>query len=232
MTLTGAWGPAPREGESLPDEEVVRRIRAGEPALFEVLMRRHNQRLYRVARMIVKDEDEAEDVMQQAYVNAFSHLDQFAERARFATWLTRIAVHEALARARRRGRVMEIDAMGESDEVPGAVFKTGEGDPEQEALTGELRRLLEVAIDTLPERYRSVFVLREVQGLSTAETADCLEVSPETVKTRLLRARGLLRKELLARAGIVTADAFSFHLSRCDRVVAGVFARLRLPAIH
>jgi RNA polymerase sigma-70 factor (ECF subfamily) len=227
MTMTGARPPAPFLGEALPDEEVVRRIREGEAGLFEILMRRYNQRLYRVARAILKDETEAEDVMQQAYVNAFTHLDQFAERARFANWLTRIAVHESLARARRRGRMVEIDSMSENDEERAGALPAGGPDPEQQALSAELRRLLESAIDALPESYRSVFVLREAEGLSTAETADCLELSEETVKTRLHRARGLLREHLFARAGIATADAFSLHLSRCDRVVAGVVARLR-----
>ncbi len=158
--------PSPQgpTGAALPDEEVVRRVRAGEGALFEVLMRRHNQRLYRVARAILRDDAEAEDVMPQAYVNAFLQLDHFADRARFSTWLTRIAVYEALARARRRGRVAEIDAMSETKDANPAL-RAAEPDPEQQALTGELRRLLESAVLGLPARYRSVFVLREVEAL-------------------------------------------------------------------
>jgi RNA polymerase sigma-70 factor (ECF subfamily) len=217
--------------EALPDEEVVRRVRAGEGALFEVLMRRYNQRLYRVARAILRDESEAEDVMQQAYVNAFVHLDQFADRARFATWLTKIAVYEALARARRRGRLTEMDAMTETNDLNPALRAAGP-DPEQQALTGELRRLLESAVDGLPPRYRSVFVLREVEGLSTEETSECLDISPETVRTRLLRSRAFLRAWLLEQAGVAAPEAFSFHLSRCDRVVATVFERLRLPSLR
>ena len=150
----------------LTDLEIVRRVKAGEGALFELLMRRYNQRLYRVARSIVKDDAEAEDVMQQAYVNAYTHLDQFADRAKFSTWLTRITVYEALARLRRRGRLMEIDAM--SDQDSRAVMASRGPDPEQEAITGELRVALERSLDSIPEIYRTAFVLREVEGLSTA----------------------------------------------------------------
>ncbi len=214
---------------ALPDEEVVRRVRAGERELFEILMRRYNQRLYRVARSILKDEAEAEDVMQQAYVNAYTHLGQFADRARFSTWLTRIAVYEALGRLRRRRRVREVDVDSET-EGTGATLASGQPNPEQQALSGELRRLLETAVDALPGNSRAAFVLREVEGLSTAEAAECLGVREDVVKTRLHRARLLLRKELSERAGIVRQDAFAFHASRCDRVVAAVLARLRLRA--
>jgi RNA polymerase sigma-70 factor (ECF subfamily) len=215
------------------DLEVVRRVLRGESALFEVLMRRYNQRLYRTARAILRDEAEAEDVMQQAYVNAYQHLDQFAERASFATWITRIAIHEALARARRRARVGEIDAMTEYNEDGPARLATRDLDPEQQALAGELRCVLEQSVDALPQAYRSVFVLREVEGLTTAEVAACLEVSEDVVKTRLHRARGMLREEIFARAGLTAAHAFAFHATRCDRVVAGAFERLGLrPAVH
>jgi RNA polymerase sigma-70 factor, ECF subfamily len=225
MTTTTTTARIPEAWEALPDEEVVRRILEGEGALFELLMRRYNQRLYRVARAIVRDEGEAEDVMQQAYVSAYTHLAQFEQRARFSTWLTRIAVHEALARRRRRERITEMDAMPESS---GEVWTAKGPDPEQQALTGELRRALEASVDALPESHRSVFVLRDVEGLSTAETAECLGLSEDNVKTRLSRSRAALRRELLARAGGATSDVFSFHLSRCDRVVSAVLDRLGL----
>ena len=214
---------------TLADEEVIRRIRAGEPELFEILMRRYNQRLYRVARSIVKNEAEAEDVMQQAYVNAYAHLDQFAERARFSTWLTRIAVHEALGRLRRRRRVQEVDVSSET-EGTGATLTSGEPSPEQQALAAELRLLLEGAVDALPRTSRAAFVLREVEGLSTAEAAECLGVSEDVVKTRLHRARLQLRKELFDRAGLVRQDAFAFHATRCDRVVAAVLGQLQISS--
>ncbi len=214
--------------DRLPDEEVVDRVLHGEVALFEILMRRHNPRLYRVARSIVKDEGEAEDVMQQAYVNAFTHLSQFAGRARFSTWLTRIAVYEALARARRRRQLEPMDEAYWADEGEMTRLVAKQPDPEQQALRGELRVLLETAIDALPEAYRTAFVLREVEGLSTAETAECLGINEETVKTRLHRARGRLRETLYRSAGSANALVFPFHYPRCDRVVAAVFARLDL----
>jgi len=216
-------------GSSLRDEELVRRIREGETALFEVLMRRYNQRLFRVAWAILKDEAEAEDVMQQAYVNGYTHLAQFEERASFATWLTRIAVNEALARLRRRGRHEEVDAMPEWDEKSMDVLRSSALNPEEQALRREVRAALESSFEALPEIYRSVFMLREVEGLSTAEAALSLGLSEDTVKTRLHRARGLLRQELFDRAGLATSELFPLHLSRCDRVVAAVFTRLNLP---
>lgn len=211
------------------DEQIVVRIRAGETALFEVLMRRYNQRLFRVARAILKDEAEAEDVMQQAYVSAYQHLPQFAARARFGTWLTRIAVNEALARLRRRGRLEEADAMPELDDKARDVLGSTTLNPEEQTLRRELRSVLESSFEAIPEIYRSVFMLRAVEGLSTAEAAECLGLSEDTVKTRLHRARGLLRHEVFERAGLAAAEIFPLHLSRCDRVVAAVFDRLRLP---
>jgi RNA polymerase sigma-70 factor (ECF subfamily) len=213
----------------LTDEEIVRRVRAGESALFEILVRRHNQRLFRVARAILKDETEAEDVMQQSYVNAFTSLHQFEERARFSTWLTRIAVHEALARLRRRGRFEEVDAMAEAHEKTMESLTSRDRSPEDEALGREMRVILESAFDALPEIYRSVFLLREVEAVSTTDAAECLGISEDTVKTRLHRARAMLRAELFERAGLTAADLFPLHLSRCDRVLAGVFTQLGLP---
>jgi RNA polymerase sigma-70 factor (ECF subfamily) len=217
---------------SVSDEEIVERVRAGETPLFEELMRRYNQRLYRAARSIVRDDLEAEDVMQHAYVSAYTHLDQFAGRARFSTWLTRIAVHEALARARRRARHSGVDG-GDGDGRPGAPVVDERPDPERQAQAAELGRLLESAIDDLPEIYRTAFVLREAEGLDTPEVAECLEISEDAVRTRVHRARVLLRRGLLERTGATRASAFLFEKPRCDRVVAQVFTRLgvgRSPA--
>jgi RNA polymerase sigma-70 factor (ECF subfamily) len=221
------------EWKALSDEDVVGRILAGDGALFEVLMRRYNQRLYRVARAILRNDGEAEDVMQQAYVQAYAHLGQFGGRARFSTWLTKIAVHEALGRVRKRARDgaprrRPADAGEELD--PMSRARSTSPDPEQQAVQGELRSLLEAAITSLPPGYRAVVMLREVEGLSTAETADCLGLREDAVKTRLHRARALLREELYERAGVSAPAAFSFHLTRCDRVVSAVFARLELGA--
>lgn len=209
----------------MTDEEVVGRVLAGETALFEVLMRRHNQRLYRATRSILRDEGEAEDVIQDAYVRSYMHLDQFDGRAKFSTWLTKIAVHEALARARKRQRLVEIDAAPESTEVS-MKLESKTASPEQETLMRTFKLVLEAAIDKLPQTYRSVFMLREVEQMSTAETAECLDISEELVKVRLHRARALLRKEIYAQTGAVTASAFQFGQERCDRIVSAVFERI------
>jgi RNA polymerase sigma-70 factor, ECF subfamily len=204
---------------ALSDEEIVERVRGGETALFELLMRRYNQRLYRVARGIVGDEAEAVDVIQDAYVRAYEHLAQFAGRAAFSTWLTRIAVHEACARLRRRGRQADIE-----ESMP-TLLSAAPG-PEQRAADRELGEAIEAAVAALPEVYRSVFMLREVEGLSTAETAACLEITEETVKTRLHRGRALLRNHINARVGAAIRETFQFADVRCDRVVAAVMARI------
>lgn len=207
----------------LPDEELVRRIRAGDMPVFEELMRRHNQRLYRVTRAIVKDEHEAEDVMQQAYIHAYTHLDQFEGRSQLSTWLTRIAIHEALGRRRRRQlNVRPLDG----DEDAMAQAHTDGPDPERLAYAGELRSLLESSVDALPEQYRLVFMCREIEGLSTAETAEALEIGEEAVKTRLHRGRAMLRRELVERIGPATAEAFTFERPRCDVIVRAVLQHL------
>jgi RNA polymerase sigma-70 factor (ECF subfamily) len=211
---------------AISDEEVVRRVRAGETGLFEVLMRRYNQRLYRVARAILGDGSEAEDVTQQTYVDAYRHLDQFAGRAMFSTWLIKIALHDALGRARRRGRFDGQEAIDGEDGDAMSGLKSPGPDPEHQAFAGELRALIEAAIDSLPEHYRAVFVMRAVEGMSTAESAECLDITEETAKTRLHRARLLLRDTLYERAGIESAAAFSFEAPRCDRVVIAVLDRI------
>jgi len=209
---------------ALSDEQVVGRVIEGQTALYEVLMRRHNEGVYRAVRAILRDEREAEDVMQQAYVNAYVHLRQFDGRAKFSTWLTRIAIHEALSRLRRRQRFENVDF---NEGARAAMLpQTHEPDPEHRAFAGELRTLIEAAVDSLPEGLREVFMLREVSGMTTADTAACLSVSEDVVKTRLSRARASLRRELAARAGVLAADAFRFPQPRCYRVVAAVFARI------
>ena len=212
--------------ETLSDDEVVARVLAGETALFEVLMRRYNQRVYRAARAVLGNDLEAEDVMQDAYVRAFAHLAQFESRASFATWLTRIAVHEALARARRAGRQESLDADPEPPALSAVVPIVAHRDPERRMFDSEMKDFLEAAIGGLPSAYRTVFVLRDVEGMSTADTAEALGVSEDVVKTRLHRARGLLRDALYERAGASTPAAFQFEAPRCDRVVAAVMRRI------
>ena len=210
----------------MSDEDLVRSVRGGNQACFEVLMRRYNQRLYRVARSIIHNDDEAEDVMQQAYINAYLHLGQFEDRAKFSTWLTRITIHEALSRVRKAGRLVRLDDRGEGVEsVTDRITSPGQ-DPEQAAYSGELAREIEGAVAELPDAFRGVFMLRDVEGLSTLETAECLGLNEDTVKTRLHRARAMLRRELTARMGDAAATAFQFHAPRCDRVVMAVSVRL------
>jgi len=211
--------------QQLKDEEIVKRVLAGETAMFEILMRRYNQRLYRVSRVILRNDGEAEDVMQDAYVRAYQHLDQFAGKAAFSTWLTRIAIHEALARKRRRQRFDELDAVpSNGDSMP--ILKSSAPGPEANTAQLQARQLLEEAIESLPEAYRAVVVMREVEEMSVAETADTLDVSEAVVKTRLHRAHAMLRKELLARAQGRATDLYQFHAVRCDRVVKAVFERI------
>lgn len=220
--------PAPLTAQSeLQDEEVVGRVLSGETALFEILMRRYNQRLYRVSRVILRDDGEAEDVMQDAYVRAYEHLNQFAGKAAFSTWLTRIAIHEALARKRRRGRMEELDALTSTNGDTMPILKSSALTPEAGTAQSEARQLLEEAIDRLPENYRTVVVLREVEEMSVAETAESLGVTDAVVKTRLHRAHAMLRKDLYARARGRAADLYQFHAVRCDRVVKAVFARIK-----
>ncbi len=219
---------APLPDATLPDEAIVRRVVAGETALFELLMRRNNPRVYRAIRSILRDEDEVEDAMQDAYVSAFRHLGSFEHGARFSTWLVRIALNEALGHLRRRRRLVPLDA-ATAEEPP--MPPPPEPTPEDEGARHELARLLEREIDALPELYRTAVVLRDVQGMSTAEAAEALGADEDAVKTRLHRARVMLRERLAARAVEGLSAAFPFHAPRCDRVVAGVMARIggRLP---
>ena len=210
---------APLLRDTLSDEEIVERIVAGDAALFEILMRRYNQRVYRTVRAVLRDDDQAEDVMQQAYLNAYSHLHQFERRSQFSTWLTRIAVNEALARrGKKHGE--------EQDETMMELVASGAPDPEQQTLASELREVMQREVEALSDGFRSVFVLRDVEGLSTAETADTLGISEDLVKTRLHRARTQLRDNLYRRAGVSLESLFAFGNSRCDNVVAAVMTRL------
>ena len=212
------------EGQNRPDMDVIALVLRGQTELFELLMRRYNERVYRAARAIVRDEQEAEDVMQQAYVNAFTHLRQFHGGAQFSTWLIRITINEALARVRRQGRHAPLNDEPWSEEL--LMARNPSENPERQAFTSELHRLLEWAIDRLPDGMREVFVLREVEGLSTLEVAECLGVSEDVVKTRLSRGRALLRRLLMERTGATTTEAFRFYRPRCDRVVARVLASI------
>jgi RNA polymerase sigma-70 factor (ECF subfamily) len=203
------------------DEQLVRRIVDGDAALFEILMRRHNQRVYRAVRAVVRADEDAEDVMQQAYLNAYQGLGKFAGEAQFSTWLTRIAINEALGR--RRKRIRSGEGM---DDVDITLVESNEPDPEAQASRSELRDVMEREVAALPDTFRAVVMLRDVEGLSTAETAQCLGISDDLVKQRLHRARGVLRDRLYQRAGVTLESLFAFGNARCDRVVADVMARI------
>lgn len=212
------------ESQVWSDEQVVDRVLAGEGALFEILMRRHNQRIYRIVRGILGDDGEAEDVMQDAYVRAYQHLEQFERRSTFVTWLTRIAMHEAFARAQRQKKQTSLD----SDEALANVILVSVSDssPEQKVANMELHTALEAAIVSLPAKYRSVIMLRDVEEMTTAETSLALEISEESVKVRLHRARALMRRALYRQSGQRARELFTFPATRCDRVVAAVLARI------
>ncbi|MBX3186304.1 MAG: RNA polymerase sigma factor [Labilithrix sp.] len=220
--------PPPAGPTEASDEEIVARVLGGDVARFEVLMRRHNRRVFRAARAIVRSDDEAEDVMQDAYVSAFTHLADFGGRAKLSTWLVRIAVHAALARLRKTKRVTSLDDLDDLD--PRAISEdaltSSMRSPEDAASDVEMRGVLERAVDGLPATFRAVFVLRAVEEMSVDETAAALEIPEATVRTRLHRARGMLREDIARRLDVTAPHAFDFHLSRCDRVVAAVLARI------
>jgi RNA polymerase sigma-70 factor (ECF subfamily) len=224
MELIGTLEKA--KSESYSDEEIVDRVKGGEIALYEIIMRRYNQRLYRVARAVLRDDAEAEDVMQDAYVRAYQHLDQFAGRSLFSTWLTRIALHEALSRLRLRNRNQQFDDIGRDGESSMNNMVESSPDPEQNASRAELSHLLEEALLGLPEQLRTVVMLRDVEGMSTAETASALDLTEDNVKIRLHRGRAMARGWIVERVGAKAKDAFPFMGERCDRVVLDVLARL------
>lgn len=215
---------------AISDQEVVDRVRQGDGASFELLMRRHNRRLYRIARGILRNEAEAEDAVQEAYVRAYEKLEEFQGSGPFSAWLAKITVNEALGRLRRQTAAkysLSLDDPARGDEVNLMAELTFSGpNPEQSAAREELRRVLEAAIDTLPDPYRLVFILRGLEEMSVAETADCLDVEPATVKSRYHRARKILQQRLVGVVEMTAGDAFPFAGERCDRIVAGVFQRL------
>jgi len=211
--------PAVALPAEITDEEIVRCVVAGERELFELLLRRYNQRIYRAVRAVLRNPDDVEDVMQQAYINAYRYLGQFEGRSAFATWLTKIAIREAAARNRKSVSLAGEDMIIDFPE-PGP-------NPEARAVAADLMQHVEAEVAALPEAYRSVLLLREVEGLSTEETAACLEVSTDVVKTRLHRARTMLRDALYQRAGLGLHTIFSFGAQRCDRVVARVMDEIR-----
>jgi RNA polymerase sigma-70 factor, ECF subfamily len=205
------------------DESIIRRILDGETGLYEIIMQRYNQRLYRVALSIVGDPAEAEDVVQDAWVQAWFHLHQFAGEAKFSTWLTRIAVRAACARRRRQRRRLQMTT---ETTLPANTAEN----PERRAIRREAEAILESAIRSLRPGYRSVFMLREIEGLSISETAECLEIKPENVKIRLHRARKMLEQALQIRTAGVQSKPFSFLGLPCERTRLGAMRRIGISS--
>ena len=217
--------------DKLTDPELAQRISAGDKQAFELLMRRHNQILYRTARSILRDDAEAEDAVQEAYLLAYRGMSGFRGDAKLSTWLVRIVVNEAIGRARRRRRGAEIiqlsgETREDSEAAEGNMNETLPEQPEGAAQRAQTRRLLESKIDELPDAFRTVFVLRALEELSVEESAAALGIPEATVRSRFFRARGLLREALSKEIDLAYGDAFAFAGARCDRIVAGVMAKL------
>jgi len=216
--------------QALTDSELVRMALQGNECAFGAIMQRHNRRLYRCARSIVRDDAEAEDIVQETYVDAFGKLASFRGDSGLATWLTRITLNEALGRVRRRRATVELTALDAAEPSKAQIIPyplgAANADPERTAAQREMRRLIERAIDDLPELFRVVFVMRDVEGMNIEETAAFLGVRPATVKTRLHRARRLLRRALDAQLATALVDAFPFDGAHCARMTDAVLHRL------
>lgn len=223
--------PANLESTSLEfsDDEVLREILDGDSSRFEILIRRYNQRMFRLCRSVLINDGEAEEAVQDAYFKAFQHLSQFAGRSTFGVWLAKIALHEALSRKRRLSRFRPLPADSQDGGFGDALPSRGLT-PEQESLTGELGSILEESIDQLPDGYRAVFMLRQIEGLSTEETAACLNIGREAVKSRLHRSRQLLKTRIRGRYADSAPHVFRFLGVRCDRLTRRVMARIDGPS--
>lgn len=216
------------------DADLVDRIKRHDQTAFEALMRRYNGRLFRAARSILRDDTEAEDALQDAYLDAYRHITDFRGGARLSTWLTRIVINRSLMRLRshRRDRVVIPfgDApSGDQDRPEAEAADQRSESPSTITLRAELRRILERRIDELPVAFRTVFVMREVEDMTVEETAESLSIPPATVRSRLFRARALLREALARDMDMATFDVFGFAGDRCDRIVARVLARTHPP---
>ena len=222
--------PLPRAGLSeLSDAELAGLVAAGDQTAFEALMRRHNRALFRTARAIVRDDAEAEDALQEAYLKAYRTMGTYRGDARLSTWLARVVANEALMRLRKRERrsaIVPLQAGIDLDSAHEIAEPYMANAPEQSARRAEMRKLLEQRIDALPGAYRSVFMLRAVEEYSVEETAAILQIPEATVRSRFHRARSLLREGLAREVDLVTEDVFAFAGERCDRIVANVKERI------
>ena len=212
--------------DPVSDEEVIARVLGGEKELYEIVMRRYNQRMFRISRSYLHDADEAEETVQQAYIIAYEHLAAFEGRSQFSTWLTRIVINEALRRQREMQRVVSIDDDPAIRKSVEATMRTcGSGNPAETVLNEELRSILERTVDALPPMYRTVFVMREIEEMSIAETSESLGITQTNVKVRLSRAKEMLRQSI--DSAYQTAGVYHFDLVRCDRIVAHVLTRIQ-----
>lgn len=214
-----------------PDSELVSRATTGEAGAFEAIMRRHNRLLFRTARGILKNDQEAEDALQEAYLQAWKALGSFRAEAKLSTWMVRITVNEALARRRRKSAdIIPLEAaMHTADTyIQSAFVDESENAPDQHAQRAQLRQLLETNIDRLPDIFRTVFMLRAVEEMEVAEVALALNIPESTVRTRFFRARSLLRNSLADVIDTTLPDAFSFDGMRCDRIVSAVLANMQI----
>lgn len=226
------------EPQSLPqtaasqDALLVRGAMDRNEAAIRAIMQQNNRRLFRVARGILRNDAEAEDVVQETYVRAFTHLESFRGESSFATWLTRIAMNEALGRARRQRPHVELSDL-KSGVLEAQIIQfpqsSNPSDPEKTMAQREIQNVVERAVDELPEAFRVVFITRVIEGMSVEETAELLQLKSETVKTRLHRARTLLRKNVERQIGPVVMEAFPFAGRRCERLTQTVLQRLGFP---
>jgi RNA polymerase sigma-70 factor (ECF subfamily) len=211
------------------DDELARRVAVGDSSAFEALMRRHNRTLFRTARAVLRDDAEAEDALQDAYLQVYRSIGDFRSEAKLSTWLVRVVANEALMRLRKRQRraaILPLQPGASEDEINQVADTEMEEAPERSAQRAEMRRLLEAEIDSLPADYRAVFVLRIVEEMSVEETAAALSIPPATVRTRLFRARSLLREGLAAKIDLACEEVFAFAGERCDRIVNNVMGRI------
>ena len=209
--------------DTISDNELITRILQGDKNLYAIIVRRYNQRLYRIGMSIINDDIEIEDVMQVTYINAYENLGKFAFKASFSTWLTRILINESLLRFKKKARSVTMN----DDIMDKEMYKqhiTHVQTPAAKALNAELKAILEASIRQLPEKYRTVFIMREIEGMNTADTQECLDISEVNVKVRLNRAKALLRNSLSA--FYKKEDILHFHLSRCDNMVNRVLSRI------
>ncbi|MDB5920133.1 MAG: polymerase sigma factor [Massilia sp.] len=233
--MQAANRPDHNDSSDTSDSGLARRIAGGDQHAFVLLMRRHNQLLYRTARSILRDDFDAEDALQDAYLQAYRAIGQFRADAKLATWLTRIVINAAIARSRKTGRRAGVSQLhhgaAQADYLAEATMEPGASDspdsPETGAMRAQTRAMLEKSIDALPEVFRTVFVLRALEEMSCEEVAACLDIPEATVRSRFFRARGMLRAALAHDVDLALEQAFSFDGARCDRIVAGVLERLR-----